>query len=152
MSTLFRRTAWEWYSWASAMSVHQWIFWTRVSSICCVSACLSFITQLLWGNLLCCLSPMATICGRLVAKVLQRIGVQPIKNTWVYTGQSLIETYLHIRYIRVIELLASETGFQMQSKFQCSKVRPKSTFLKAMYVGCVWKWIWSGEQNSAPEK
>ena len=47
--------------------------------------------------------------------------------------------------------LASETGFQAHSQFQCSKVRPKSGFLLTMSLSFIWKWIRSCEQNSAPE-
>ena len=32
-----------------------------------------------------------------------------------------------------------------------ARVRPKSVFLQTMYLDCVWKWIRSREQNSAPE-
>jgi len=47
--------------------------------------------------------------------------------------------------------MASETQYQMHFQFFCSKLRPKGAFLQTMYFDYVWKWIWSREQNSAPE-
>ena len=41
--------------------------------------------------------------------------------------------------------------FQMHFQYLCSKMCPKSSFLQTIYLSCVWKWIWSREQNSAPE-
>ena len=53
--------------------------------------------------------------------------------------------FLHNRCIRVIKSCK-------HSHFQCSKVRrQKSAFSQIMYLGCVWKWIRSREQNSVPE-
>ena len=39
----------------------------------------------------------------------------------------------------------------MRSQLQRSEMLLKSATLPIMYLGCVWKWIRSCEQNSAPE-
>jgi len=48
-------------------------------------------------------------------------------------------------------VLASELQFQTNCRFFCSRVCPKSVFVHAMYLSCIWKWIRSREQDSAPE-
>jgi len=55
---------------------------------------------------------------------------------------------ISIRCIRVLGFWSLKRGC---THFFCSKVLPKSAFLQTMYLGCFWKWIWSCDQNFAPE-
>ena len=63
----------------------------------------------------------------------------------------------HLLYVpsqkQAFELIGAFTrlSFQTHSEFQCSKVCTKIAFSGTMYLGCVWKWIRSRKQNSAPE-
>jgi len=50
------------------------------------------------------------------------------------------------------DVVHSRDGISKAFSFpDCLKVQLKSAFLKTMYLGCVWKWIKSREQN-VPER